>query len=93
MQEKISHIFQAASLSDKCGILLTDEAEMLFQSALGIRPHPTQRDRSGRTSQLPQNGIPSAFISSGFKPNCLQTCVTDIKYVVWEAGMQPTLKH
>lgn len=47
MKKMISHIFQAASLSDKCGILLADEAEMLFQLALGTRPHPAQPDHWG----------------------------------------------
>lgn len=93
MQEKISHIFQAVSLSDKCGILLTDEAEMLFQLILGTPPHPSQPDHLGRSSQQSQNGIPSAFISSAFKPNHSQTCVMDIKCVAWEASIQPTLKH
>lgn len=89
----ISHIFQAAALSDKCGILLADEAETLFQLALGTRPHPAQPHRLGRASQVSQDGIPSAFISSAFRPNHLQTCLTDIKYVLWEASTQPTLKH
>lgn len=66
---------------------------MLFQLALGTRPHPTQPDHLGKTSQLLQNGISSAFISSRFKPNHLQTCVTDIKCVLWEVSIQPPLKH
>jgi len=81
MQEKISCICQAASLSDKCGILLTGVAAVLSQLTLGTHPHQTQLDQLGKIAQLSQNGILTVFIFLGLESSHLQTCFMKIKYV------------